>query len=545
MYKCRSFLPRDSDAVRELVKTTFPNFLEGNYWDWKHLNNSKFDPSIIAIAEKDGEIVGCSHWLQGNLKIRRNVVVGSLLTCDLAVKPEQRNRGIAKELLLQRRTRETFKNRNIVVNYDFADPRLAKKLYTPLLGYTKIGLAVKKYAKALGWKRLIDVVSKEETTKILLKRFPKLRKLNLSVCFKSKSSPPLTLRFINGKIEISENEPQNVQILVEADLSVLISVFEAKHVMTHVLKAVFERKIKIKGKLSKLYGVSQNFGLLKAVLRAISTQETDFFAHAQTPKYKVRNFENGDETEIVRLFDRAYARYGGFVSRNPKYWLWCCLQRPGVSREGIFVVVNENENNVVGYAVAGKSGNIWEMCYDPQHDVEKVVGMLLSETTRYLENIGAATVAFNAVEDDPALRKVCNESGFEALTAARMYLSILDIRGIVTLLEEDNREELIKYFDESVLVELEDAPQWIKKTLFVRIGRDGVYVEENVHPYTIFVKTDFATFSSLLAGILTPSEAISQSRLKIEPAGKSSTFVKLFSILSLDAKWFFPLSDYG
>ena len=545
MYKYRLFLPQDSDAVRGLVKAAFPNFLEGDYWDWKHFNNPQFDPSIVVVSEKDGEIVGCSHWLKGNIKIGSDLVVGSFLTCDLAVKPEQRGRGIARELLLQRRTRETFRSRGIVVNYDFADPRLAKRLYTPLLGYTKVGVAVKKYAKVLNWKRLIDFVSNEDAGRILLRRFPKLRELNLSICFKSKSAPPLTLRFMNGKIEATENEPSDVHILVEADLRVLVSVFEAKHVMTQLLKAVFQRKIKIKGKFLKLYEVTQNFGLLKTVLRVISTPEPDFFSHAQTPKYKVRTFEDGDEIEIVRLFDKAYADYGGFVPRDPKYWLWCCLQRPGVVREGIFVVVDENDNSVVGYAVAGKWGNIWELCYDPAHDVETVVGMLLGGTTRYLESMEAASVSFNAVEEDSALLKVCNKFGFEALISPRMYLSILDTRGVVALLADGKREELIRYFDEAILVKLKDVPAWVKDTLFVRIDRNGVYVDENVHPYTILVKTDFTTFSSLLAGVLTPSAAVAQSKLEVEPFRKTSTAIKLLSYLQFDAKWFFPMSDYG
>jgi GNAT superfamily N-acetyltransferase len=545
MYKYRLFSPQDSDAVRELVRVAFPNFLGGTFWDWKHFNNPWFDPSIVAIAENDSEIVGCSHWLQRDLKIGRNLVVGSLLTCDLSVKPDQRGRGIARELLLQRRTREIFRKRGIVVNYDFADPKLAKKLYTPLLGYTRVGLAVRRFVKVLNWKPLVEFVSREETAEVLLKRFPKLRDLDLSICLKSKSAPSLTLCFKNGEIGASENKPSNVHIVVEADLSELIAVFGAKHVRTWLLKALFERKIKLKGKPSKLYQVYRNFSLLKTVLRVISVPESVFFSRAQTPKYHLRNFEDGDEVGIVRLFDRAYASYGGFVPRDSKYWLWCCLQRPDVEREGVFVVVNENNNGVVGYAVAGKSGNVWELCYDPAYDVEKIVGMLLGETTRYLESIGAASVTFNAVKEDLALLKVCNKFGFEALGSPKMYLSILDTRGIVALLADSKREELVRYFDESILVKLKGVPKWIKDTLFIRIDRNGVYVDENVHPYTILVKTDFTTFSSILAGILTPSAAVAQSKLDVEPARKTSTAVKLLSYLRLDAKWFFPMSDYG
>jgi len=42
-------------------------------------------------------------------------------------------------------------------------------------------------------------------------------------------------------------------------------------------------------------------------------------------EYRVRGFEDGDEVEIVRLFDRVYAGYGGFTLKTPEYWRWCCL----------------------------------------------------------------------------------------------------------------------------------------------------------------------------------------------------------------------------
>ncbi|TET62287.1 hypothetical protein E3J49_08460, partial [Candidatus Bathyarchaeota archaeon] len=76
-------------------------------------------------------------------------------------------------------------------------------------------------------------------------------------------------------------------------------------------------------------------------------------------KYKIRSFEDGDENEIVQLFDRIYSDYGGFTLKTPEYWRWCCLKRPDVEKEGVFVV-EDGDENVVGYAVVGGSGNIWE-----------------------------------------------------------------------------------------------------------------------------------------------------------------------------------------
>jgi ribosomal protein S18 acetylase RimI-like enzyme len=262
-------------------------------------------------------------------------------------------------------------------------------------------------------------------------------------------------------------------------------------------------------------------------------------------KYQVRNFKDGDEIEIVQLFDKTYATYGGFTLRTPDYWRWCCLKRPDVEREGLFVVVDQENEKVVGYAVAGRSGNIWELCYDSKHGGEEIASLLLSEATRYLESVGATSINLSAPKEDYVLNKVCRDFGFSVHPPIKMFLSILNFHGLISLLLNSKKEEITKEFDEVILIKLKDAPSWVEDTLSIQISRDEAQVDNKAQSPTIQVETDVITLSSLLFSVLSPFQSIIRLKLRVKPFWKTLVLLRLLSHLQVKASWFFPLSDYG
>jgi len=265
----------------------------------------------------------------------------------------------------------------------------------------------------------------------------------------------------------------------------------------------------------------------------------------KTGEFRVRSFEDGDEIEFLRLFDRMYVDYGGFTLKTPEYWRWCCLKRPDVEREGLFVVVDKKDENVVGYAVVGRSGNIWELCYDLGRDGEEIVSLLLGKVTRYLERVGTTSISFNAPREDHVMNHVCKELGFAVLPPRKMFLSVLNFRELVSLLVKSKKEDLLMRFDEVVLVKLKDAPFWVNDTVFIQISRDGVQVGDGAQSPTIRMETDVITFSSLLFGILSPFQSLIRLKLRVKPFWKTPTLLMLISSLRMKTTWFFPLSDYG
>ena len=260
--------------------------------------------------------------------------------------------------------------------------------------------------------------------------------------------------------------------------------------------------------------------------------------------YKVRNFKDGDEFQFLRLFNRLYENYGGYVLKDPQYWRWCCLERPDVEREGIFVVVDEEEN-VLGYAVVGKSGNIWEISYDSNCNKNEVISLLFDKAIEYVEDVGATSLTLNAPQEDHIISEVCEKFGFTTVSPPKMFISVLDLPEFISTLLEDRKEELKAKFNETVLVKLRDAPSWVSGELFLKISRDEVYGSVEPSDFTILVETDVVTLSSMLLGVLSPFRCLINLKLKIKPFWKIPTLLKIFSSLQLKTSWFFPLSDHG
>lgn len=261
---------------------------------------------------------------------------------------------------------------------------------------------------------------------------------------------------------------------------------------------------------------------------------------SKTSKYTLRGFEDSDENAIMQLFEKKFSNYGGYVPRTPEYWRWSCLERPDVEKEGIFVVVDQNET-VAGYAVVGRSGTIWDFSYDPQMDI---LSMLLEASTRYLAEVGATSITLNSPSEDHVLNDLCKKLGFVAVPTPKMFLSIQNFRELILLLANSKKKELSK-FNEVVLVKLKDSQFSMDNKLFLQITGAGIEVAENAQSYTIRLETDHISFSSMLFGVSSPTRLFLRSKLRVKPFWKTVTVLNLLSSLQMKTKWFFPLSDYG
>jgi len=263
-FLCRSFRQKDEDEVKELIKNTFRNFLNGDFWEWKYKHNPCFVPSLIAVAEKNGKIVGCNHWLPRRLKITRNVEVEAVLSADIAVSPKYRRRGIGKSLLLYLRRRAANRKVDAAFTYMFANPNLSKRLYGPVAGYMPIKTSTVSYFKLLSWKRLMkhiaslnERIRKEESKENLSKQ-------NLKIFFNISNAPLLILSFHGNRIEIEEDFCEDADVTISGDLSTFISLKEKKDI-GNLIKALITRKIKVKGGLFSLIRLYRHIQLLREI----------------------------------------------------------------------------------------------------------------------------------------------------------------------------------------------------------------------------------------------------------------------------------------
>lgn len=263
----------------------------------------------------------------------------------------------------------------------------------------------------------------------------------------------------------------------------------------------------------------------------------------ETDEYYLRTYRQGDEKDIILLFNKVYERFAGFVPRTLEYWRWCILSRPGISEEGIVVALDAGR--VVGYSAVERSGNILEFCYDPNHDGKTVVSMLLDWCVDYVKSQGSGSVSLNVPAQDDLIRQVCREWGFTEEPFHALFLRVFDFTQLLRKIV-DQKGELKQHFDETILIKLRKVPSWCDSHVVVRVqaGKMAVLTEKLGRP-TIRIDSDISTLSSCIFGSTGIYRAIVKGQLKVRPFWKIRRAVKLFSLLQLRDPWYVPAADYG
>ena len=261
-----------------------------------------------------------------------------------------------------------------------------------------------------------------------------------------------------------------------------------------------------------------------------------------TGEYSSRTYEQGDETSLVLLFNAQNANLAGFVPRTVEYWRWCCLKRPDVEEKGILIL--EKQNKIVGYVVVGKSGNIWELCYDSSNIAKVVVSKLLSWAENYAKSVGSSSVVFNAYDKDPVVREVCQDMDFVESPSEAMFLSILDLPQLIReVLQAKNQ---ILDINEVFWFNLKNCPPWCLPSFGVKLEKNQVTILEKPVPVQrTTIEAEMSTVVALIFGTESLLKDVMASKLRFHPFWKISKVKKLFNLLQIRTPWFMPRADIG
>ena len=267
-YSCRSFKYEDEKEVKQLVKTCFGDFLNGEFWTWKYKLNPYFNPALVMAAEKNGTLIGCDHWLFKNFKLSPTLETRAILGADIAVHPEYRSKGVGKALIHALRSSEVLKNENPLIIYMFADPSLAKHFHSPAGGYIPAPDRTLFYLKILNWKKLEASVHAFNEQVAAGKFKDRLSKFELTVLFKMPHAPSLCLSLNEKGVTIGEKAGDNGKspdVTISADLFTLSKIGAKEKKLLNVFKALLTRKLKIKGKLNKLLTFYNNVWVFQEI----------------------------------------------------------------------------------------------------------------------------------------------------------------------------------------------------------------------------------------------------------------------------------------
>jgi hypothetical protein len=254
-----------------------------------------------------------------------------------------------------------------------------------------------------------------------------------------------------------------------------------------------------------------------------------------------RNFQPGDELSMVNLFNKQYSKLAGFVPRTVEYWTWCCLKRPDVDENGILVIKANEET--LGYIVVGKSGNVWELCYDQQHDGKAIVSKLLNWGLDYSKSTGCDSLAINAFAQDNLVNEVCRELDFGQSMSDPMFLSALDLPELICKIVEAKQLHLN---DESVFwFNLQNSPSWCMNSFGIQLGENSVNVLKVPVESQITIDVEMETFLDLLFANISVTKSIITSKVRFNPIWKIFKVENFLSDLQVRSPWFTPRADRG
>ena len=261
-----------------------------------------------------------------------------------------------------------------------------------------------------------------------------------------------------------------------------------------------------------------------------------------TSEYSARTYIKGDEIALVRLFNTEQVKLAGFVPRTVEYWRWCCLERPDVTEKGVLIV--EKEYKIVGYIVVGKSGNIWELCYDSSNNAKTIVSRLLIWAENYARGVGSNSLVLNGYVKDKLVLEVCRDMDFAEAPPEPMFLSVLDLPQLMCeVLQSKNQS-----FDtnEVFWFNLKGCPPWCAPSFGIRLEKNQVTIfDESVTISRTTIETEMSTVLALMFGTENVLKNIIASKVHFYPIWKISKVRKLFSLLQTKTPWFVPRADIG
>jgi GNAT superfamily N-acetyltransferase len=266
-YSCRTLRCEDEKEVKLLIKTCFSEFLEGEFWNWKYKQNPNFNPNLVMVAERDGCVIGCNHWLLKNFRLSPTLESKAILGADIAVNPEYRGKGVGGALIRALRSSEVLGTEKPVIIYMFADPSLAEHFHTPQGGYVPAPDKTAFYFKILNWKKLeANIHGLNEQIKAG-KFKERLSEFNLRILFQIPNAPALNLHLSEKGVtlEEKENNSERVNVTISADLATLQKVGAKNKRLRNVFKALLTRKLKIKASPKKLLVLYRNLWLLQEI----------------------------------------------------------------------------------------------------------------------------------------------------------------------------------------------------------------------------------------------------------------------------------------
>lgn len=268
-FSIRNLSEGDEPALIRLLKDNLQTFSRAD-WDWKYRSNPAFDYSLVIVAESNGEIVGCNHWLTRDLRLSSSLKVKAALGADVLVYPQHRGRGIGTQLVRFMRASRVFKEKGVVISYMFTDPKLNRRLYEPTAGYFVAPNSTVTYRKLFNCRELKEKFQRANDLINSRKDLQeKLESLNMSVLFKLKGTPIFSIDIGSKGIHLDEGDMGNHDMVVVGDFQTFFTLVDGNGGVWGLVKSWITGKLGIRKGLLKAVRSLNGFRALRSVFSEI------------------------------------------------------------------------------------------------------------------------------------------------------------------------------------------------------------------------------------------------------------------------------------
>jgi GNAT superfamily N-acetyltransferase len=150
--------------------------------------------------------------------------------------------------------------------------------------------------------------------------------------------------------------------------------------------------------------------------------------------YKLRNYQPGDEYQIVDLFNAAFGKTVVFTPRTVEFWIWRYLKKPGFDAKGVFLA--EKEGTIISAVIEtvrkarfGEKvlnlGVIDDVSTRPELWGRGLASKLLEESIKYAEQKKLDALTLYADPKEKAHR-IYLKCGFKDVKLFNYYIKALN-----------------------------------------------------------------------------------------------------------------------
>ncbi len=263
----------------------------------------------------------------------------------------------------------------------------------------------------------------------------------------------------------------------------------------------------------------------------------------------VRNFKDEDVDEIVRIFEDYHMKFAGFIPRTPEVWKYLILDRPGLSKDGIFVAQLDEE--VVGYTVVGfkkmggaKVATIYELCAKNM----VITSKLLEVANNYAHEYDADYILVQPPPTHSAIQKCLRQCDFVKINepATKIMVTLINPAKILEKLadvfnERKKKDKSLKKLvknDRKLLIKVDENYSTIHVQggkIRVRSGKEKANVTLEMTPYN---------FLRIFLGLTSPFRAYLTRKVKIRGILSDITIFRLIKALQPGYDFYFPLTEH-